>query len=371
MDYRQFTDNADHTDVDTFLVRRARLGIEATMAEYYEFRLLPDFGGTAPTITDAYMNVHYCDDFQLEAGKFKQPFSYEQLIQDRYVPAMERSMIDQMVPARDEGVMLWGYKLFDNRLDYGVALSNGEINGNTDLNNNKDLNGRLAVRPLFNADGLSPLDHLQVGISAGVGVESEPVGPSVFARCRPPCPGSPTTRRSWPPALRTRLSPEIAWFYGPLGFAAQYYEEQQQLRPSGASAITNTVITDGYYVMGTCFLTGEQRTEYSQQIEPLRPINPHCFCCSEGAWEVLFRVSRLDVSSSVFAAGAANMANATNSSPGATETTLGLNWYWNKWARMQLNWEHAWFDTPVALGGPANPYLSFQDTLYTRMQFIF
>ena len=70
------------------------------MLDYYEFRLLPDFAGTAlnTIITDAYMNVHYWEGLQLEVGKFKQPVSYEQLIQDRYVPTMERSMIDQLVP---------------------------------------------------------------------------------------------------------------------------------------------------------------------------------------------------------------------------------------------------------------------------------
>ena len=75
------------------------------MPKYYEFRLLPDFAGTSvpKSITDAYLNVHYWDGLQFEMGKFKQPFSYEDLIQDRYVPTMERSMIDQLVPQRDEG----------------------------------------------------------------------------------------------------------------------------------------------------------------------------------------------------------------------------------------------------------------------------
>ena len=104
---------------DTFLIRRARLGIEATVANYYEFRLLPDFAGTSvsKSITDAYMNVHYWDQLQFEVGKFKQPFSYEDLIQDRYVPTMERSMMDQLVPQRDEGVMIHGHKWFDDRFD--------------------------------------------------------------------------------------------------------------------------------------------------------------------------------------------------------------------------------------------------------------
>src|SRR5439155_18400242 len=116
-DFRGYVDNRDTTDISTFLVRRARLGIEATMLKYYEFRLLPDFAPTGQQgisrVQDAYLNVHYWDFFQIEAGKFKQPFSYEQLIQDRYVPTAERSLIDQLVPARDEGVMIHGKNLLD------------------------------------------------------------------------------------------------------------------------------------------------------------------------------------------------------------------------------------------------------------------
>src|SRR5207253_8733240 len=43
-DYRAFLNPVDTTDIETFLVRRARFGLEATMFKYYEFRLLPDFG---------------------------------------------------------------------------------------------------------------------------------------------------------------------------------------------------------------------------------------------------------------------------------------------------------------------------------------
>jgi phosphate-selective porin len=45
-DYRDFLGTDDVRDIDTFLIRRARLGIEATMFRYYEFRLLPDFANT-------------------------------------------------------------------------------------------------------------------------------------------------------------------------------------------------------------------------------------------------------------------------------------------------------------------------------------
>ena len=277
-DYRDFVNAADRTDIDTFLARRARLGIEATMLNYYEFRLLPDFGGASPTITDAYLNIHYWDALQFEAGKFKQPLSYEQLIQDRYVPTMERSMIDQLVPARDEGVMIHGRKLLEDRLDYGVAVSNGEINGNTDTNNHKDLNGRIAIRPFNDPERWEVLRRLQFGISGGYGIENEPISPNTLKTpATVPWFAFNSTVRA--DGLRWRLSPEVAYFYHSFGLAAQYYRQEQQLRPSAAgpsSLITEDVPFEGFYVLATCFLTGEERTEYSQQIDPIQPFDLRC-----------------------------------------------------------------------------------------------
>src|SRR5262249_49317264 len=150
-----------------------------------EFRLLPDFTNASapgvvgnPRLQDAYMNVHYWDAFQIEAGKFKQPFSYEQLIQDRFVPTMERSLIDQLVPARDEGVMMHGQKLFGDRLDYAFSVSNGEINGDFDQNDRKDVAGRVVVRPFRGNWAPQSLQYLQLGVSGTTGFEQELMNPN-------------------------------------------------------------------------------------------------------------------------------------------------------------------------------------------------
>src|SRR5262249_48217851 len=147
-----------------------------------EFRLLPDFAGSSlsKSITDAYVNVHYWDGFQVEMGKFKQPFSYEQLIQDRYTPFMERSMIDQLVPQRDEGVMVHGRKMFGDHFDYALAIGNGDQNDSTiDSNNAKDFNCRMVVRP-FNDPYFCLLRGLQIGSSYGVGIENQAVSPNAL-----------------------------------------------------------------------------------------------------------------------------------------------------------------------------------------------
>ena len=374
--------------VDEFLIRRARLGIEATMANYYEFRLLPDFAGTtvAKSITDAYVNVHYWDEFQLEAGKFKQPLSYEELIQDRYVPFMERSMMDQLTPQRDEGVMIHGERLFCGRFDYAVAVSNGDSNDSTfDNNDHKDFNGRIVFRPFFDRDGQGVFRLLSFGISGGVGVENEPLSTSsstpptlttpstvtwfAFNATTTPVTGGTTAIAA--NGVRDRISPEVTYFYSSLGFAAQYYQQDQLFQTSSSKAALVDVSFNGYYAMVSYLLTGEQRHEYSQQIEPFCPFDPSAPVASPGAWEVLLRVDRMEVGQSAFTSGLASAKSTTNqSSPACFETTTGINWYLNKWVRAQMNWEHANFANSVKIGTAPKAF-SEEDALYTRFQVIF
>ncbi len=234
LDYREFLNTNDRTDIDTFLLRRARFGLEATLFKYYEFRFLPDFGQGTTIVQDAYMNIHYWDAFQLEAGRFKQPISYEQLIQDRYVPTLERSVIDQLVPARDLGAMVHGEDVLANRLDYAVSVSNGEINGdNTDLNNHKDMDGRIAIRPLNDPESSPWLRGIQVGVSGGFGIEQEAINPATLKMpdTVPFFNFNSTVRAD---GLRTRLSPELAYFNGPFGIVRTVLR-----RTSGDAALRN------------------------------------------------------------------------------------------------------------------------------------
>jgi phosphate-selective porin OprO/OprP len=112
-------------------------------------------------------------------------------------------------------------------------------------------------------------------------------------------------------------------------------------------------------------------------IKPFRPFDPCHPFEGTGAWELVGRVSRLNLGEEVFEPlpsskkATISLANPALWTRGVTETTFGFNWYLNAWVRMQFNWEHALFDSPVRLGpGPAG-LLRQQDTLITRLQFIF
>jgi hypothetical protein len=104
------------------------------------------------------------------------------------------------------------------------------------------------------------------------------------------------------------------------------------------------------------------------------PLHPFA---APGAWELIARMSRLVMGDDVFRAfptgprSTIQLANPVGNSPGASELTLGFNWYLNAWVRTQFNWEHAWFDDPVRLGPGPQGLLSHQDSLLMRFQVIF
>jgi phosphate-selective porin OprO/OprP len=397
-DQRWYLNSLDTVDANEFLIRRARFGLESIMFDNYEFRLLGDFAGSqlnainvppsalpvvatpAPSIVDAYMNVHYWDGLQFLAGRFKQPFSYEQLIQDRYTPFLERSLIDQLTPNRDIGFMVHGQNLLDRRVDYFLAVSNGEVNGNFDNNSNKDVTSRIVVRPFGPNEG-SFLQYLGFGLSgsmgeerqAGVQVNSSTSSSNVL-RTPLGVPWLTFNAAAAENGERFRLSPEVLYFYGPFGFATQYYTQDQSMSAAatGAASLHHTnVLFHGYYFMGTLFLTGEQRTGYSNGVDPRRPFDPRCPFAKPGAWELVARVSQLHVSNNVFTPGAFNLAAPAGNANGCTEFTLGFNWYLNRAMMMRFNWEHDFFNRPVSLGVTPSAFLTAQDCLAVRFELAF
>lgn len=371
IDDREYMDNRDTTDLPTFLIRRARLGIEANVLTYYEFRFMPDFGNGTTRLQDSYLNMHYWDEFQFEVGKFKQPFSLEQLIQDRYVPTIERSLIDQLVPARDVGVMIHGQKLLEDRLDYGFSIYGGVQNGDQDNDRNREGAGRISVRP-FRDFGFPITDGLQLGIAGTIGEDDGAINPSIL-RTPAGVPWLVYAAGVHADGMRERTSPEASWIYGPVALAAQYYWESNVLlapKVGKAPASDVTVISRGGYVMGMVLVTGEERTSLSQAIDPILPFNPVDGLFGIGAIELVGRVSQLELSTDD-AASFARLVVVSRSASRATELTLGFNWYLNRFVRLQFNWEYARFSNPIRLGDPVTGRLDHQNSFMTRFQIVF
>lgn len=119
-------------DETRFYLRRARLSATATFAEGFEAKLEAELAGTlADTsnlraqLTDAY--VAWVGDARLQAraGQFKTPFGVEQLLSDRRMSTIERSLgSDRLTPGRQVGVQAFG-DLLGKRLSWAVGAFNG------------------------------------------------------------------------------------------------------------------------------------------------------------------------------------------------------------------------------------------------------
>lgn len=394
-DYHDYPRHGDTTDLDEFLLRRARLGIEGDLFQYYEYRILSDFGDGKVVMQDCFINIHYWDEFQFMAGKFKEPVSYEELVQDRFVPTVERSIIDQLTPARDVGVMIHGYRLFNDQVEYAFGVFNGEINGDLDTNQISDFAGRIAWRPL-NYEALPDYLHLlQIGVSGTTGKEQEPLSLTGVGNETLKTPGGVPfltfVKNAYANGIRTRVVPELSYFCDQFGFMAEYLRMDQQIQTGTPQVVTTTTVKagkkvtttqvindnpqdirfDGYQFTATYLLTGEKRTTYSQILRPQRPFDPAHPFSSPGAWELVAQVSHLQVDPSIFQAGAAyQLANPNGNSDAATVVTVGFNWYLNSLVRVQFNWEHAWFQQPLLLGPPST-YFRQTDAVLMRLQLIF
>ena len=92
---------------DQFELRRARLGVKGKFAKDFKYEVVGNLPGTA-TVDIAYFDWAKYDAFQIRGGKFKQPFGLEELISSNNMTMMERSYLDQTVPAKKIGLQVMG-----------------------------------------------------------------------------------------------------------------------------------------------------------------------------------------------------------------------------------------------------------------------
>lgn len=279
----------------------------------------------------------------------------------------ERSILDQLIPSRDIGIMLHDQDLFGGRLDYAVSAMNGEMSSDLDSNKLRDLIGRVAVTPFHGDSFPEILRQFQIGFSGSIGKQETSLAPNVL-RTPGSIPWLTFGSNVQADGTRTRWTPESTYFYRSFGSAAQYLHMSQEVRADAAAPIMN-IPFNGYYLLATYLLTGEQRTTYNQVVTPNRPFDPRHPLASPGAWEAAARFSHLQAGEQIFLPGNLRLANPKTSSAVASELTLGINWYLNSLVRVQANWEHAWYRTPINLG--TNAFFRQTNAVLLRFQIIF
>src|SRR5205085_811144 len=129
---------------------------------------------------------------------------------------------------------------------------------------------------------------------------------------------------------RQRLGLEAAWDGGPIGLSSEYVVVSDERKAMGfAGENLADIHTRSWYLAATWTLTGERKRG---RVEPRRDF----LHGGAGAVELALRVEELRFDDATAATGAPLDSFAVG---GNTErvTTIGLNWYLNRYVKIQWN----------------------------------
>ncbi|MFY9269867.1 MAG: porin, partial [Candidatus Manganitrophaceae bacterium] len=237
-DGRFFLNDENPARSNTFLLRRVRPVLEGTVFKYYDFRIMPDFGGGTATLQDAYVRLSYWPQARLQFGKFKSPVGLERLQSGTALLFVERGLPTNLVPNRDVGAQLDG-DLGSGAFTYAIGVFNGVTDGGSadtepSSNDGKDVAARIFAHP-FKATEVESLQGLGVGIAGSFGHQQGTQAAPNLPTYRTPAQqtlfsyaGAVAATGTTPavPAVTadgtlTRLSPQAYYYRGPFGMLGE------------------------------------------------------------------------------------------------------------------------------------------------------
>jgi phosphate-selective porin len=150
---------------NTLRMRRVRMSIDGTLVKGLTYKIQGDFT-RSPMLVDAYLKYKPCNEFAIQVGQFKIPFSIESPINPLNLEIFDYGESVKGLTGysdvcgvgslgRDLGIMATG-SLFPVEtqngdkfgiVDYSIGVFNGNGANQLDNNNRKDIVGRLEVHP--------------------------------------------------------------------------------------------------------------------------------------------------------------------------------------------------------------------------------
>jgi phosphate-selective porin OprO/OprP len=344
---------------DNLLIRRARPIVEATVGRYFDFRVMPDFGGASPVIFDAYWEGKFAPQFTVRAGKFKPPVGLERLQSATDIVFAERGLPTNLVPSRDVGLQVAG-DVSDGLFAYQLGVFNGApdlANGGDDLSDAKDFAVRVFVQPFKSGSlhglglGIAGSTGKERGTAAAPGLPSyRTPGQQTFFRYRLDAAAPANT--AFADGNRTRISPQGYFYTGPLGLLAEYVISRNEVT---RAATTVQLEHTAWQAEGSYFLTGEKAGFRSPT--PRKP-----FDLRDGGWgafELIARYGEIEADPASFP----TFASPASSAQKAAAWAVGLNWHFSRAVKVAVNYERTTFT-----GGAATGDREPENALTTRFQ---
>ena len=319
--------------VDGVEFRRLRFYNSGQIGNHVKFKLQVDFanGPDEFEVKDAYIDlVNLKDCFgcafpDIQFGRFKAPFSLEELTSSKYITFMERSLPNAFAPARLSGFQLHQEWLGDQLNVRIGAFAEGSGDGSDGRweNDGWGIAARVAWTPWWDCD--CKCNRWQIGGSIWTRQDLD----TLRFRSRPGAHG-PSYR---PVDTRTAAGVDFAaddalhygletvFTYGPWSVQAEYIAADVSTPTGDDPTFTS------WYAYVSYFITGECRPLKNSQMSRVKPCCNWLDedCCCKGGWEVALRADAIDLTDG-------------NVDGGEMMTyTLGVNWYLNPNTRVMFN----------------------------------
>lgn len=345
--------NSDPVNEVGFEIPRMRMIFNGSLTKPIEYNVSLNKGLGSLDLLDAYLNFNYDPRFQFRFGRYRVPFTYDwYALSNQFLLSPERSVwaLNEGYN-RNFGAMIHG-EVWDERVEYALALANGPRNSYFDTNAGKDVLTYINVRPFGQSENHPELKHLNVGGSFTYGLESQAALPMDF-RTSASATESTGTVETVPSFLElndnvreqgTRKMGELhaAYYYKQLSLLGAYDSGYNDyvVTATGSSV---RLPTRGYHAQFGYFLTGEE-VERRTFVEPLEPFDLRDGKRGWGAFEIHARFDHFSLGDQVFTGGLADPSIWTNR---VDTVDSGVNWYLNKYTKVYFDWQHAMYATPV------------------------
>lgn len=337
----------DPADFDDLQLTRARVGVDGELFKVFQFsvdRELTDSGDLKVNAKaqknpwrDVWGELKVADAVQVRGGRFKVPFSLDQLTGVSNNDFVYRSLGGiYLTPARDTGGMVHG-RLFDRAFTYAVGYfehDGDNARSNKVAGGDRTIAARVTALPLA-AITLLNLDKAEVGANyATTDVTDDSELPNGL-RGRTVMSQYTFFEPVFVRGARNRYGVDLDWTNDQFGARAEYMavtdaREAQGLRGNNLNAAR----ARAWYVQGTWVVTGDKK---DRPVEPKHPLP----MSGIGAIELAARYERLWFDSKATGEPAFTNSRAEVILPnGDTAFTLGVNWYLNRWVKLQLNVIH-------------------------------
>ncbi len=368
--FGSFADRDTASLADNFEIRRARIGLNGFLFKDIAYELVTNaVGSNANLIDTAWINYGFNKSAQVRFGRFKQPFSLEELTSSNNIDFMERSYVNQMIPGKKLGVMIHGEPV--ENMTYAASVYQNDFNEITNQDNKgREVGGRLTYN-LGKSLGSDTVMHLGVAGTTGkyqatltsssntasdasdvtrasfVSFRSEARGMANIYRAQigGPLLNDPAYGATADEAMTVKKDLrglELAYAYGPLKVQGEYVDAAYNASTSVSSGQGHV---RAYYTEVMYNVTGEKWSDAYKggAFGGIKPDSNFTANGGTGAWQLGLRMSQFDASD----ISTTGENDRVQNSAKAYTITVGLNWLINPNARVMLNYSTTNFDTPV------------------------